>query len=451
MELYNDNCFDVFPFINDKSIDLFVLDLPYGQTACKWDTCIDLNKMWIEIKRMMKPNAVILFYCTTKFGYKLIQSNEKWFRYDLIWKKSKKVGFLSCNRAPLRQHENVYIFSDNHITYSKNGKYGTYNPQKSEGEPYKVKGGKSKNVDGSLSRGHEVYSKEYENKGDRHPTSIIEHENVYIFSGLNEDNQELKLYAKKVLDFIGKSKTKINKELGHRQAEHFFYWKPEVNQFLVPTEKVYNELIKLYKINEMEGFIDYKNLDSKSKYNPQKTKGKPYKSKERVEGEGVYIKDSYKRTATKDTTNRHPTSIIEHENVYIFKDKGGTYNPQKTKGKPYIATRKECNIYSNDIENKPTINKGDRHPTSIYPDTIETTILEHNNPHKSVHRTQKPTSLCEWLIKTYSNEEDTVMDFTMGSGTTGEACLNTNRKFIGIEMDPEIFEIAEKRLDVKVI
>jgi len=68
-----------------------------------------------------------------------------------------------------------------------------------------------------------------------------------------------------------------------------------------------------------------------------------------------------------------------------------------------------------------------------------------------LHRTQKPTSLCEWLIKTYSNEEDTVMDFTMGSGTTGEACLNTNRKFIGIEMDPEIFEIAEKRLDVKVI
>jgi len=316
MKLYNDNCFNVFPKIKDKTIDLFVLDLPYGQTACKWDSCIDLKEMWIEIKRMMKPNAVILFYCTTKFGYKLIQSNEKWFRYDLIWKKSRKVGFLSANKMPLRQHENIYVFG-----------------------------------------------------------------------GLNEDNQELKLYAKKVLDFIGKSKTKINKELGHRQAEHFFYWKPEVNQFLVPTEKVYNELIKLYKINEMEGFIEYKNLDSK--YNPQKTEGKPYKSKERVEGEGVYIKDSYKRTATKDTTNRHPTSIIEN------------------------------------------------------------TILEHNNPHKSLHRTQKPTSLCEWLIKTYSNEEDTVMDFTMGSGTTGEACLNTNRKFIGIEMDPEIFEIAEKRLDAK--
>ena len=129
MELYNDDCFNVFPFIDDKTIDLFVLDLPYGQTACKWDTCIDLEEMWTEIKRIMKPNAVILFYCTTKFGYKLIQSNEKWFRYDLIWKKSRKVGFLSANKMPLRQHENVYVFKD---------KGGTYNPQKTEGKPYKA-------------------------------------------------------------------------------------------------------------------------------------------------------------------------------------------------------------------------------------------------------------------------------------------------------------------------
>jgi len=255
MELYNDDCFNIFPFINDKSIDLFVLDLPYANkdfgkcTACEWDNIIDLDRMWIEIKRMMKPNAVILFYCNTKFGFSLIKSNMKWFRYDLIWKKSRKVGFLLANKMPLREHENVYVFKD---------KGGTYNPQKTEGKEY----------------------------------------NKYR-----------------------------------------------------PTQNVTT--------------ID-----------------------------GAYGK--------------------------IFKE---------------------------NKEQKVT----DRHPTSIYPDTIETTILEHNNPHKSLHRTQKPTSLCEWLIKTYSNEEDTVMDFTMGSGTTGEACLNTNRKFIGIEMDAEIFEIAEKRLDVKVI
>ena len=316
MNLYNDNCFNVFPKIENKSIDLFVLDLPYANkdfgkcTACKWDNTIDLDKMWVEIKRIMKPGAVILFYCNTKFGFSLIKSNTKWFRYDLIWKKSRKVGFLSANKMPLRQHENIYVFKE---------KGGTYNPQKTKGKPY------------------------------------------------------------------------IDKRDGQRQQD-----------------TVYGKLKHTLEINKGD---------------------------------------------------RHPTSIIEHENVYIFKDKGGTYNPQKTEGKPYNKTNTGNNNNDNcaygeidrSSHNKGkehrSINKGDRHPTSIYPDTIETTILEHNNPVKSLHRTQKPTSLCEWLIKTYSNEGDLVMDFTMGSGTTGEACINTKRNFIGVEMDKEIFKIAKERLN----
>ena len=424
MELYNDDCFNVFPFIDDKTIDLFVLDLPYGQTACKWDTCIDLEEMWTEIKRIMKPNAVILFYCTTKFGYKLIQSNEKWFRYDLIWKKSRKVGFLSANKMPLRQHENVYVFSD---------------------------------ADDDLE---------------------------------NNKNKELRSYAEKVKKYIGKTKTEIIKTIG-QSVDHFFRIKS--TQFGIPTEETYNKLIELYKINEMEGFIDYLTLKSKwdfemvNTYNPQKTEGTPYKTT----GKGTVGVYNTKRTDNENKGDRHPTSIIEHENVYVFKDKGGTYNPQKTEGKPYKAFETKKGKEIGEVYggvSKHNENKGDRHPTSIiepkdlgmikggyyrgengkpfkrmandpttshptsiYPDTIETTILEHKNPHKSIHRTQKPVSLCEWLIKTYSNEGDTVMDFTMGSGTTGEACINTKRKFIGVEMDEEIFEIAEDRLKKKVV
>ena len=378
MELFNDDCFNVFPTIKDKTIDLFVLDLPYANkdfgkcTACKWDNTIDLDKMWVEIKRIMKPNAVIIFFCNTKFGFSLIKSQTKWFRYDLIFKKSRKVGFLSANKQPLRQHENIYLFSDNHITYCKNGKYGTYNPQKTEGEPYKVKGGKSKKVEGSLSRGHEVFSKEYENKGDRHPTSIIEHENLYVFK------------------------------------------------------------------------------DKGGTYNPQKTEGKPYTKKENVihkDNENLYNNGKQIiNTALQNKGDRHPTSIIEHENIYVFKDKGGTYNPQKTERKKdykHSGKRSSEEHYGNVLECKKEYKKEDgMHPTSV----IENTILEHKNPAKSLHRTQKPLTLCEWIIKTYSNEDDVVMDFTMGSGTTGEACKNTNRKFIGVEMDKEIFEIAKKRL-----
>jgi hypothetical protein len=111
-KIFNDDCFNVFPNIKDKTINLFLLDLPYAQTACKWDSLIDLDKMWEQIKRTMKSNAVVVFFCTTKFGNTLINSNPKWFRYDLVWEKSKKVGFLSANKMPLRKHEMVYIFSD---------------------------------------------------------------------------------------------------------------------------------------------------------------------------------------------------------------------------------------------------------------------------------------------------------------------------------------------------
>ena len=239
MDLYNDDCFNVFPKIKDKSINLFLLDLPFGQTSCKWDSVIDLDKMWVEVKRMMKSNGTIVFFCTAKFGNTIINSNPKWFKYDLIWKKSRKVGFLSANKMPLRQHENIYVFKD---------EVGTYNPQKTKGKPYKLKEG------------------------------------------------------------------------------------GEINN-----------------------------------------------------------------------------------NIYgNFKRRGD--------------------------------NKGDRHPTSIIDKEIENTVLEYNNPAKTLHRTQKPVELCEWLIKTYTNEDDVVMDFTMGSGTTGIACSNTNREFIGVEMDKEIFDIAEKRI-----
>ena len=332
MELYNDDCFNVFPKIKDNTIDLFVLDLPYANkdfgkcTACKWDNTIDLDKMWVEIKRIMKPNAVIIFFCNTKFGFSLIKSNMKWFRYDLIFKKSRKVGFLSANRAPLRQHENIYVFSD---------------------------------ADDDLE---------------------------------NNKNKELRSYAEHVKKYIGKTKTEIVKTIG-QSVDHFLRIKS--SQFGIPTEKTYNKLIETYKINDMEGFIDYEKLEKTWK-------------------------------------NENET----------------TYNPQKTEGKPYKTNgRKEGDMVYGSVKGEPIENKGDRHPTSIYPDTIDNTILEHNNPKKSLHRTQKPVSLCEWLIKTYSNEKDTVMDFTMGSGTTGVACKHTNRNFIGVEMDKEIFKIAKDRLE----
>jgi site-specific DNA-methyltransferase (adenine-specific) len=219
-----------------KDIDLVVVDLPYGQTDCKWDSTIDLKTMWSELKKVCKPTTTYVFFCTTKFGVSLILSNKKWFRYDIVWEKTKAAGFLNANKAPLRTHEMVYIFR----APCKRTNQPTYNPQKTSGKPY-------------------VYKKQKKNA--------------------------ISVYGTK-----------------------------------------------------------------------------------------------FTRTTENKTGDRHPTSVIK------FKKENG------------------------------------------------------------LHRTQKPVKLCEWLIKTYSNEGDHVLDFTMGSGTTGVACKNTNRRFTGIEKDSEIFEIARQRL-----
>ena len=314
MDLRKGDCLKILKDVEDKSISLFLLDLPYGQTSCKWDTIIDLKEMWVQIKRTMTPTAIMVFFCTTKFGYKLIQSNEKWFRYDLIWEKSKKVGFLSANKMPLRKHENIYIFKP---------KSGTYHPQMTEGTPYKKRDNDLKNT--YYRGGVKSYtSTGKDNTGERHPTSVL---------GEFEEDE-------------------------------------------IPT----------------------------------------------------------------------------HESLYVFKPKQGTYNPQKEQGEPYKKVRPAhgTTVYGKAGASTTDNKSGDRHPTSVLPGfDLQTTILKHNNPHKSVHRTQKPVSLCEWLIKTYSNEGELVCDFCMGSGTVGVACKKTNRRFLGVEMDDEIFEIARQRIETE--
>jgi len=239
--IYNDDCFNKFASIPDKSVQLVCVDLPYGQTDCKWDSIIDLDKMWVELKRIGKDNCQYVFLCTNKFGYKLIERNPEWFRYDIIWEKSNTLGALSCNKMPLRKHEMIYLFHN-----------------------------------------------------DKKP---------------------------KNMNWI---------------------------------------------------------------YNPQKTEGKPYKNAKRKD------------------------------------DKGAVYDNRKS---------------------TPIDNKGDRFPISI---------LKFGYDKEKIHPTQKPVALCEWIVKTYSNEGDVVMDFTMGSGSTIIACINTNRRYIGIEKDKDIFLTAEKRINEKL-
>jgi DNA modification methylase len=232
--LWNGDCIEEMKRIPSKSIDMVCCDPPYGTTQCKWDSSIDLNKMWIELKRITKENGAIVIFSAQPFTSKLIASNFAMFKQDLIWKKNTGGNFFNAKKMHMCRHETICVF------YRKQC---TFNRQFSYGKPYKTKHKKSHNSD--------IYGKDLE--------------------------------------------------------------------------------------------------------------------------EVISISDG----------KRNPITILDFNAV---------------------------------------LNRGRYHPS------------------------QKPVELMEYLIKTYTNEGDVVLDFSMGSGTTGVAAKNTERSFIGIELDENYFNIAEKRI-----
>lgn len=189
------------------------------------------------------------------------------------------------------------------------------------------------------------------------PVSYIE--DILVFSK-NHDTaalHPLRDYALKIKEFTKYSRSRFYKELGTGGAQHFLESNKESSQFSLCTEIIYNKLIEVYNINEMDGFKDFSELKK--------------------------IDINY------------------------------------------------CNSTFNLWE-------GNKYKSNI---------LKYKKDYSGYHPTQKPVLLLEDLIKTFSNENDLVVDFTMGSGSTGVACKNTNRKFIGIEMDKGYFEIAKNRIN----
>lgn len=117
------DCLELMKELGDKSVDLFICDLPYGcitSKSCKWDIKIDLDKFWNEIKRLAKNDKTsILMFCNTKFGVDLINSNPSWFRYDLVWNKNRGISFLSVNKMPMKSHEMIYVFCKKSCNYNR--------------------------------------------------------------------------------------------------------------------------------------------------------------------------------------------------------------------------------------------------------------------------------------------------------------------------------------------
>ena len=218
------------------------------------------------------------------------------------------------------------------------------------------------------------------------------HEMVYVFNnGSGDDvklqrNRNLRQYAATVWAHIksqGYSPADVRRAQGNSKTQKFSEFK--TSQFSLPTQATYDWMTEEYGLGEEDWF--QARPDLKAEWQPAKVKR--------------------------------------------------TYNPQKTKGRPYTtkaSAKRSSNYNSPDVS---SINTGDRHPMSV---------LEFKSVSGAIHPTQKPVPLLKWLIRTYSNPGDVVLDFCMGSGSTGVACLETGRRFVGIEMNEAIFKTARSRI-----
>jgi len=115
------DCLEVMKDIPDKSIDMILCDLPYGTTACKWDTIIPFEPLWAQYERIIKDNGAIVLTASQPFTSALVMSNIGLFRYEWIWEKNKATGHLDANRKPLKAHENVCVFYKILPTYNPQG------------------------------------------------------------------------------------------------------------------------------------------------------------------------------------------------------------------------------------------------------------------------------------------------------------------------------------------
>lgn len=161
------DCLDVMKDIPDNSVDMVLCDLPYGTTQNKWDSIIPLEKLWNQYNRIVKPNGAIVLTSQGVFTAKLILSNEKYFKYKIVWVKSKATNFLNAKKQPLRKHEDVCVF------YKKQP---DYNPQMTKGEAYD-KGFRKDQLTGSYG---DFKSNHVKSNGKRYPTDVIAYEEQSI-------------------------------------------------------------------------------------------------------------------------------------------------------------------------------------------------------------------------------------------------------------------------------
>ncbi len=164
IELMHGDCLELMKDVPDQSVDMILCDLPYGTTACKWDTVIPFEPLWAQYRRIAKRNAAIVLTASQPFTTALIASNMREFKYEIVWDKvNRHTGYGNAAFMPLKRHENVCVFVPEGRP--------TYNPQRTLGEPYVAK--RSGRI-APVYAGGGLHPKDGASDGRRHPVSIVQ-------------------------------------------------------------------------------------------------------------------------------------------------------------------------------------------------------------------------------------------------------------------------------------
>lgn len=236
--LHHADCFDVLPYLADKSIDLVLADLPYGTTQCAWDTEIPLQRLWEQYDRICK-GAVVLF-AQTPFDKILGASNIKALKYEWIWEKSHPTGHLNANKAPLKAHENVLVFYRSQPTY---------NPIKTIGHPRKVA---TKRKDTTPVYGSQNFAPIPYDSTERYPRSVIQFASDKQRSNLHPTQKPLALCEYLVRTYSNPGDLILDNCMGSgttgvaakRLGRNFIGIEKDKSYFDAAHDRIYHEILE---------------------------------------------------------------------------------------------------------------------------------------------------------------------------------------------------------------
>ena len=215
--IYNEDCIgkNGMQRLPDYSIDMILADLPYGTTACKWDSIIPLKPLWKQYKRVIKEDGAIVLTASQPFTSKLVMSNPNWFKYEWIWNKKRPSNFQQMNYRPGKIHENICVFSKSNAVYVSNNDNMKYNPQMvKRNKPKKVSKSFYGSKNSTLRKNHSIRNQGAKTYNYRHPRSILDFSNANLKNKEHPTQKPINLFTYLIKTYTNENEIVLDNVIG---------------------------------------------------------------------------------------------------------------------------------------------------------------------------------------------------------------------------------------------